>query len=154
MTLAASQECSRPLAPTTGRVALAEPDPIVRGWLRPVLEHDVGLEVIEAPTAAELERVTLQRGGPDLVVTNSRLGPDSALQTLARVRATGCTTPFLVYTSFRDSLMRVLVSDVEGTVLSSRIVDLDNFGELAEALSRRAAESAPRPSTMASATAS
>jgi hypothetical protein len=36
--------------------------------------------------------------------------------------------------------MRVLVSDVEGTVLSSRVVDLDGLGELAHTLIRRARE--------------
>jgi DNA-binding NtrC family response regulator len=128
----------RPKGKVTRQVLLADPDPIVRGWLKPVLRPLT--EVVEVTTGEELETALLHGDTVGLVVTNARLHTHSALQSLARVRASGASTPFIVYTSFQEALMRVLVSDVEGTVLSSRIVDLDGLGELARGLMRRARE--------------
>lgn len=115
------------------KIAVAEADAKTRAWLRPVF---VPLEasIHEAEDGAQLEEL-LEREGPfDLVVTSSQLPVQSGLQVLARARSRGLLTPFVVLTSIHQYLMRVFVSDAEGTVLSSRVVDGDNLRTLAARL--------------------
>lgn len=123
------------MAPRT-RVLLAETDPVVRGWLAPALERALGVAPDVVEHVQGLERGVLEDEF-HLVISNARLAEDSTLTSLARVRSAGSATPFIVYTSFNDSLMRVLISDSEGTVLSSRVIDLDNLVDLARSLSER-----------------
>jgi DNA-binding NarL/FixJ family response regulator len=119
-----------------GRVILADPDPVHRAPIERSLSAMVATTVTTVETRAELEQA-LGREDADLVVTTSRLGAESALQVLARARAAGDRTPFVVYSSFHDSLMRVLVSEAEGTLLSSRVVTLPDLAETAAMLVER-----------------
>ncbi len=91
----------------------------------------IDARVDEAGDGAELERLLGEDGPFDLVITSSQLPQQSGLSVLTRVRSRGLTTPFVVVSSVHDSLMRVFVSDAEGTVLSSRVVDPENLRTLA-----------------------
>lgn len=84
-------------------------------------------EVIEAKDGNGLEDALLSRGPFQLVVANAKLPEPSALQVLARVRRAGIRTPFIVVSSVHQNHLRVFVSDSEGTVLSSRMVDANNL---------------------------
>jgi CheY-like chemotaxis protein len=119
--------------PMMPKIAIAEADANMRAWLGPVLEP-LGARLHEAKDGSELESL-LEREGPfDLVITSSQLPQQSGLQVLARARARGVVTPFVVVTSIHQFLLRVFVSDAEGTVLSSRVVDGDNLRTLASNL--------------------
>jgi DNA-binding response OmpR family regulator len=115
------------------RIIIAESDATTRGWLRPAL---VGLaaQIHEASDGNELERLLDSAGPFDLVITAAQLPIQSGLQVLARARSRGVMTPFVVMTSVHESLLRIFVSDAEGTVLSSRVVDRDNLRSLALSL--------------------
>lgn len=115
------------------RLLIAEPDPATRDWLRP-LAAELDAELFEAATGLELQLLLNRQGPFDLVITNARLSAPSGLQVLASVRAAGSETPFIVVTSFQRNVLRVFVSDAEGTVLSSRIVDGENLRVLARNL--------------------
>jgi DNA-binding response OmpR family regulator len=117
--------------PTKRRVILADSDAVQRGWLEPVLPS--AMAVTGVGTGAQLESELLT-GRFDLVIASARLDSDSTLQTLARIRANGDRTPFIVYSSLRESLMRVLVSQVDETLLSSRVLDLDGLASTARML--------------------
>lgn len=118
------------------KIALADPNPVVRGWLKPAL-RTLDAEFVEVETGDALE-AALYRDGPfHLVVTSARLPGQSGLQVLAAARGRGDTTPFIVVTTFREALLRVMVSDAQGTVLSSRVVDGDNLAVLARGLIER-----------------
>jgi CheY-like chemotaxis protein len=123
-------------APRNVRIVLAESDEKVRDWLRRPLAR-LTANVREAETGSELEAVLLEDGPFDLVITNAQLPGQSGLQVLARLRARGESTPFIVVTSIHESLLRVFVSDAEGTVLSSRMVDPQNLVALASSLMPR-----------------
>jgi CheY-like chemotaxis protein len=123
-------------APRRVRILLAEADEKVRDWLRRPLSRLAGT-VSEAGSGPELEALLLEEGPFDLVITNAQLPVQSGLQVLARLRARGETTPFIVVTSIHASLLRVFVSDAEGTVLSSRMVDPQNLVALASSLMPR-----------------
>jgi DNA-binding response OmpR family regulator len=127
-----------PAIGSTGRVrvALADHDAEVRGWLSKTLTRLA--DVVEAEHGIELER-TLRDAGPfDLVVTRANLPVQTGLSVLARCRAGGDATPFVVITSVQRKSLTVFVSDAEGTVLSSRVVDSDNLLALALSLIERA----------------
>lgn len=115
------------------RVLIADADPVARGWLKPIVSH-LDAEILEVGTGLELQLMLTRKGPFDLVITNARLPAPSGLQVLATVRAAGSSTPFIVVTSFQQNVLRVFVSDAEGTVLSSRVVDADNLGVLARNL--------------------
>jgi DNA-binding NtrC family response regulator len=115
------------------KVLLADADPVQRGQLEQVLLDRASGSVIHVGTGPELE-TAITEWMPDLVVSAVRLNSDSALQTLAQLRARGDRTPFIVYSTLRDSLVRVLVSSAEGTLLSSRVVDMDGLLEMANRL--------------------
>jgi CheY-like chemotaxis protein len=115
------------------KIVIAEADANMRAWLGPVLAP-LGARILEAKDGVELEQL-LERQGPfDLVITSSQLPLQSGLSVLARVRGRGVLTPFVVVTSVHQFLLRVFVSDAEGTVLSSRVVDGDNLRTLASNL--------------------
>jgi DNA-binding response OmpR family regulator len=126
------------LRPARPRVLMAEPDERVRKWLRRPLSK-LTSDVSEATTGLELEAQLRQNGPFDLVITNASLQAPSGLQVLARARAQGSVTPFIVVTSINQALLRVFVSDAEGTVLSSRVVDSENLGVLVGMLVARSA---------------
>lgn len=115
------------------RVLIADADPVARGWLKPIVSH-LDAEILEVGTGLELQLMLSRKGPFDLVITNARLPAPSGLQVLATVRAAGSSTPFIVVTSFQQNVLRVFVSDAEGTVLSSRVVDADNLAVLARNL--------------------
>jgi DNA-binding response OmpR family regulator len=125
-----------PRQPTPRRVLLADAEAARGAPLERCLADLVSTSVVRVETRPQLEQA-LQAGDFDLVVTASRLGPESALQSLARVRSGGDQTPFIVYSALHASLMRVLVSDTEGALLSSRVVHLSDLLETASALIER-----------------
>ncbi len=115
------------------KIAIAEADAKMRAWLGPVL-LPLGADLHEARDGHELEALLERKGPFDLVITSSQLPAQSGLSVLARARARGVSTPFVVVTSIHQFLLRVYVSDAEGTVLSSRVVDGDNLRTLASNL--------------------
>ena len=115
------------------RIIIAEPDATTRDWLRPALVA-LAAQIHEVGDGNELERSLEQNGPFDLVITSAQLPMQSGLQVLARARSRGVMTPFVVMTSVHEDLLRVFVSDAEGTVLSSRMVDRDNLLSLAMSL--------------------
>ena len=124
-----SQSGPRPLR--RKRVLIADAEPATRDWLKAIADQ-LDAEVFEAATGLELQRMLNRQGPFDLVITNARLSAPSGLQVLASVRAAGSDTPFIVVTSSQRNALRVFVSDAEGTVLSSRIVDEENLRVLAQ----------------------
>jgi CheY-like chemotaxis protein len=116
--------------PMTHKIVIAESNPATRSWLLPLIGA-IGARIHEAPDGAELERLLEEEGPFDLVITSSQLPEQSGLSVLARVRSRGSQTPFIVVTSVHESSLRIFVSDAEGTVLSSRVVDGDNLRNLA-----------------------
>lgn len=123
--------------PTVGAVLLADPDPAVRGWIQPALSLRCGPRIQWVSSVTSLERALLGGECVSLVVANAKLGAESSLRTLARVRSQGCSVPWIVYTAFAENLMRILLSDVNGEVLSSRVVDLANLAEIGNRMARR-----------------
>ena len=118
------------------RILLADRDPAIRSQIKPIL-RGLRAEISETDSGEHLERLLKHDGPFDLVITNAQLPAQSGLQVLARCRADGVRTPFIVVTSVHRLLLRVFVSDAEGTVLSSRMVDGDNLATLAESLIER-----------------
>jgi len=122
------------------RILLADADAKSRDSMRPRLAA-LANEVYESSSGSALEAALLEGGPFNVVVASARLPEPSALQVLARVRRHGLRTPFIVVTSVHGGLMRCFVSDTEGTVLSSRMLDHDNLStlisELLEETSRR-----------------
>lgn len=113
----------------TPRLLLAEADRTARGLLLPWL-GDLGAEIVEARDGDSLEQTLLAGPRFHLVIASARLPEPSALQVLARVRRQGVTTPFIVVTSVHGNMLRIFMSDSEGTVLSSRMVDGHNLASL------------------------
>lgn len=133
----------RPSIPASGfratpqlRVLVAEPSAAAREWLAPIVRK-VGGHMVEVETGLELQ-LALTRSSYDLVFTHARLSAPSGLQVLASARAAGSTVPFIVSTSFHQGSMRVFVSDQEGTVLSSRVLNAEQLTLLMEGLLRGA----------------
>lgn len=119
------------------RILLAEPEAATRNYVKPIL-RSLGAEITEVFSGAELEEQLVYEGPFSLVVTSAQLPGQTGLQVLARLRSKGDQTPFIVVQSTHQLLMRVFVSDAEGTVLSSRMVDGDNLAVLASSLLDRA----------------
>jgi len=120
-----------------GRILIADPNPQIRAWLKPPLAS-IASEVVEATSGPELEALLRSQGPFQLVVTNARLPNQSGVEILARARSSGDRTPFIVVTSFQQRMMRLYVSDAEGTVLSSRVLDADKLAVLVSTLLKRA----------------
>ena len=111
------------------RILIADSDAAVRAWLLPALQP-LCTQVVEARTGVELEQ-KLAGATFDLVVAGARLPAPSGIAVLAKVRAAGGTTPFIVVTSYLENRVCIFVSDAEGTVLSSRVVDAENLAQVA-----------------------
>ncbi len=71
----------------------------------------------------------------DLALLGARVQGASGLQTLATARARGVTLPVIIMTAHSPTL-RFMVSDVSG-VLSSRIMNTDNFTAFVAELARK-----------------
>ncbi len=117
-----------PSTPT--RILLAVPDALLSERVRRALSQ-VNCQLVELK-AEEDFLGTIAQGEFALVIASAQLGRDSSLQTLARVRQAGHSTPFFVLGAAHGASFRVFVSDGEGVVLSSRVVDSENLGRLAE----------------------
>jgi DNA-binding NtrC family response regulator len=91
-------------------------------------------DVVHAGTAQEFERLFENHGPYDLVVCRALVGQRSGLQVLAKARSGGSRASFIVYTSLDGAYLRVFVSDVDNTVLSSRVVSLEGLAHLAGGL--------------------
>lgn len=115
------------------RILLADADSQNRESLRSRLMPLVS-ELREATSGEELESALMADGPFHCVLASARLPEPSALQVLARVRRHGVRTPFIVVTSVHGNLLRIFVSDAEGTVLSSRMVDGGNLSMLVAGL--------------------
>jgi DNA-binding response OmpR family regulator len=109
-------------------VILADADAEQCEWVEPMLPS--AASVTRVSTQAELE-LALAAGKCDLVIAAARLETEGALETLSRVRSGGDRTPFIVYSSLREPLMRVLVSQVDEALLSSRVLDLQGLARTA-----------------------
>lgn len=114
---------------TAPRLLLAEADKVARALLLPWLSG-LSAEIEEARDGDALERALVTGPRFHLVIASARLPEPSALQVLARVRRQGVTTPFIVVTSVHGNMLRIFMSDSEGTVLSSRMVDGHNLATL------------------------
>jgi len=116
------------------KVLVADTSVDARDKLEGVLSKLGALEVEHAGTAQEFERLFAGSGSYDLVVCRSLLGRWSGLQVLAKARSGGSRASFIVYTSLDGTWLRVFVSDVDNTVLSSRVVSLEGLAHLAGGL--------------------
>ena len=117
------------------RAIVANGDADVRLWLRKLLTP-LNLEVWEAENGTELATAN---GEPfAIIISSSKLPGPSGLQVLAAARSKGSSTPFIIITSHQRDLVRVFVSDAEGTVLSSRVLDGNNLAVLARNLADKA----------------
>ncbi|MBX3129959.1 MAG: hypothetical protein KF718_24800 [Polyangiaceae bacterium] len=112
------------------QILLVLPDALLRQRVRRALSR-VHCELIELDSPDEFIK-TLNGGRFKLVIASAQLGRESCLQVLAKVRQAGDGTPFLVLGNNSGSSFRVFVSDGEGVVLSSRVLDSDNLGRLAD----------------------
>lgn len=117
-------------------ILLSDADEARRAMVKAALQRLSQCPVTELATPDDLER-ELERRSASLVIASARLGDSSALQSLARARSAGFHAPFIVYTALSGALMRVLVNGGDGTVLSSRVVDLTNFADLAQVMLSR-----------------
>jgi hypothetical protein len=107
-----------------------------------ILEDTLAARVRSALRGTDADLVSLQPGdqledalrvhGPfELVMASAQLGRESSLQSLARIRQAGNSTPFLVLGQTQGETLRVFVSDGEGVVLSSRMLNAENLARLA-----------------------
>jgi DNA-binding response OmpR family regulator len=115
------------------RILVVDTDDSAYAWIAPSLHNHLSAVVEQLRSGGELYD-KLMVGGADLVITNAQLPEHSGLQVLARCRAHDSTVPFIVFTAFPDDCMRVFVSDADGTVLSSRVVDARAMTALAASL--------------------
>lgn len=113
---------------------VADPSSDTRDKLEHVLSGLGPQIVVHAGTAQEFERRFADGGPYDLVVCRALIGRRSGLQVLARARSGGSRSSFIVYPSLDGAWLRVFVSDVESTVLSSRVVSLEGLAHLAGGL--------------------
>lgn len=116
------------------RVLVADPSGDARATLANVLSSLGPQSVSHACSAQEFERLFVQDGPYDLVVCRALLGPRSGLKVLAKARSGGSRASFILYTSLDGAWLRIFVSDVANTVLSSRIVSLEGLASLAGGL--------------------
>ncbi len=112
------------------RILLAISDAPLLERVREALA-DTDAEQVALTPGAELVDALLNRGPFQLVLASAQLGRESSLQSLARVRQAGNDTPFLVIGQNQGETLRVFVSDGEGVVLSSRVLNGENLARLA-----------------------
>jgi len=116
------------------KVLVADPSVDARETLANVLSSLGPQRVSHACTAQEFERMFMNDGPYDLVVCRALLGPRSGLKVLARARSGGSRASFILYTSLDGAWLRIFVSDMVKTVLSSRVVSLEGLASLAGGL--------------------
>ena len=94
----------------------------------------MGAAVTIARSGVELEEA-LGRDGPyQLVITSAHLPDKTGLGVLAHARSHQIQTPFLVLVSGQRPMVRIMVSDGSGDVLSSRVVNGANLVALSSQL--------------------
>jgi DNA-binding response OmpR family regulator len=102
-------------------------------WLASELARR-GAEVTVARTGFDVEQA-LENDGPfELVITSSHLPDKTGLGVLAHARSVRIETPFLVIVSGQRPMVRIMVSDGTGDVLSSRVVNGANLVALSTQL--------------------
>ena len=116
------------------KVLVADPSGDARQTLANVLSSLGPQRVVHAETAQEFERLFVNDGPYDLVVCRALLGPRSGLKVLAKARSGGSRASFILYTSLDGAWLRIFVSDMANTVLSSRVVSLEGLADLAGGL--------------------
>lgn len=112
---------------------VADPSGDARVTLANVLSGLGPQHIVHADNAQEFERL-FKEGPYDLVMCPAILGHRSGLQVLARARSGGSRASFIVYTSIQGAWLRVFVSDVKNTVLSTRVISLEGLAQLASGL--------------------
>ncbi len=112
------------------KILLAIPDAPLLERVRKALANTDADQVALTP-GVELVDALLNQGPFQLVLASAQLGRESSLQSLARVRQAGNDTPFLVLGQNQGETLRVFVSDGEGVVLSSRVLNAENLARLA-----------------------
>ena len=115
------------------KVLVADPSVDARETLANVLSSLGPQRVSHACTAQEFEALFMN-DAYDLVVCRALLGPRSGLKVLARARSGGSRASFILYTSLDGAWLRIFVSDMANTVLSSRVVSLEGLANLAGGL--------------------
>ena len=116
------------------KVLVADTSGDARETLTNVLSSLGPQRVVHACTAQEFERLFVDDGPYDLVVCRALLGPRSGLKVLAKARSGGSRASFILYTSLDGAWLRIFVSDMANSVLSSRIVSLEGLANLAGGL--------------------
>jgi len=116
------------------KVLVADPSGDAREILANVLSSLGPQRVVHACTAQEFESLFVNDGPYDLVVCRALLGPQSGLKVLAKARSGGSRSSFILYTSLDGAWLRIFVSDMANTVLSSRVVSLEGLASLAGGL--------------------
>jgi CheY-like chemotaxis protein len=114
-------------------VLVAEPlSEIRQAWRELLLQ--TGARVYEVSSGQGLLSA-LGEHSFDLVVGTTELPGTSGLQVLAEARARGISTPFILSQSGHGELIRVVISEgCTGTVLGTRVLDLDGLLETAKRL--------------------
>ncbi len=112
------------------KILLAIPDAPLLERVRKALANTDADQAALTP-GVELVDALLNQGPFQLVLASAQLGRESSLQSLARVRQAGNDTPFLVLGQNQGETLRVFVSDGEGVVLSSRVLNAENLARLA-----------------------
>lgn len=107
---------------------LADADPQARSAVQAALSTLGASTVAHATSVDDLERLFFEDGPFDLVVCGADIGARTDL--LGRARSSGRTGSFIVYSDVAPWL-RVLVRDCDGTILSSRVMPLENLSGLA-----------------------
>lgn len=115
-------------------VLIADPSAEARSTVEGALCSIGPHSVTHASDGDAFERTFFEGGPFDLVVCRAVIGARSGLQVLARARAAGRRSSFIIYSSLDGSWLRVFVSDAHQTVLSSRALSLDGLSELAAGL--------------------
>ncbi len=102
-------------------------------WLASELAR-TGAEVTVARSGTAVE-TALEHDGPyQLVITSAHLPDKTGLGVLAHARSLRIETPFLVVVSGQRPMVRIMVSDGTGDVLSSRVVNGANLVALSTQL--------------------
>lgn len=122
-------EAKPPVSTRTAlRLLLADADPEARSAVEHALSSLGACTVTHAASADEIERTYFGDGPFDLVVCRADIGARSGL--LARARSSGRAGSFIVYSDVGPWL-RVFVSDCRSTLLSTRVVSMENLSGLA-----------------------
>jgi DNA-binding response OmpR family regulator len=134
----ADDETLRPPAPTSRpqprkRVLLGCDRAGTYEWLASELVRR-GAEVTIARSGIDVEKALENSGPYQLVITSAHLPDKTGLGVLAHARSLRIETPFLVIVSGQRPMVRIMVSDGTGDVLSSRVVNGANLVALSAQL--------------------